>query len=152
VDELEIIVSAPITGDSWLIAQYSGERAGQFDAVTPGYFVDYRTHGAIYLRLAVPGDYNTDGTVDAADYTVWRDLFGQSGPNLPADGTGPENTPDGIVDMLDYALWKSHFGESVAAGAGAHGDGAAVPEPAASLTLLLALSLCGCRRRRLLSI
>jgi len=32
----------------------------------------------------LPGDLNRDGTVDAADYVVWRDAFEQSG-NLAAD-------------------------------------------------------------------
>ena len=35
--------------------------------------------------VPVPGDYNADGTVDAADYTIWRDSFGQTGVNLAAD-------------------------------------------------------------------
>ena len=28
----------------------------------------------------VDGDYNGNGVVDAADYTVWRDSLGQTGP------------------------------------------------------------------------
>lgn len=152
VEQLEISVSAPLSGDSWLIAQYSGARNGEFDAVTPGYFVDYAVPGAVYLRLAVPGDYNADGAVDAADYTLWRNFFGQSGANLPADGTGPASVPDGTVDMLDYALWKSHFGESVTAGSAARGPETAVPEPMAGSSVVIALALGRCRRRRPLSV
>ena len=29
------------------------------------------------LRITLPGDYNADGIVDAADYTVWRDNLGR---------------------------------------------------------------------------
>ena len=47
----------------------------------------------------IPGDYNGDGSVDAADYTVWRDTFGAMGADLPADGNG-----DMVVDSLDYDL------------------------------------------------
>ena len=31
------------------------------------------------LAADLPGDYNLDGTVNAADYTVWRDSFGRDG-------------------------------------------------------------------------
>jgi hypothetical protein len=87
----------------------------------------------------VPGDYNYDGTVDAADYTVWRDTLG-SMTNLAADGDG-----DGMVDQGDFDFWKSRF--TAATGAGA-GSGAAVPEPATMRLLIAAFTiLCGWRCR-----
>jgi len=52
------------------------------------------------------GDYNLDGVVDAADYSVWRDNVGST-TFLEADGNG-----DQVVDQLDYEVWKSHFGDS----------------------------------------
>ncbi len=54
------------------------------------------------------GDYNWDGQVDAADYTVWRDLQSTGGSlqNARADGNG-----DGVVDSGDYVVWKSHYGD-----------------------------------------
>jgi hypothetical protein len=51
------------------------------------------------------GDYNGDGSVDSADYTVWRDTLGATGTGLAADGNG-----DGVVDNLDYNVWRSGFG------------------------------------------
>jgi hypothetical protein len=76
---------------------------------------------------ALPGDYNQDGTVNAADYTVWRNNLG-SLTALPND-----NTPG--VDAGDYDRWKTHFGESAGSGASASVDAAsvnaAVPEPSA---------------------
>jgi hypothetical protein len=56
------------------------------------------------------GDYNQNGVVDAADYTVWRDTLGQTGltPFSGADGDG-----DGTVDPDDYSVWKAHFGQSL---------------------------------------
>ena len=38
--------------------------------------------------VAVPGDYNKNGIVDAADYVVYRKTLGQTGAGLPADGNG----------------------------------------------------------------
>jgi hypothetical protein len=102
-------------------------------------------------RLPIPGDYNNDGIVNAADYTVWRDMAGQTGANLAADGTGPGGTPDGVVDDLDYQFWVAHFG-STSAGSGA-GAAAAVPEPMSMLLMaivgvVLPAARCGVLSRR----
>lgn len=60
-----------------------------------------------------PGDFNGDGAVDAADYTVWRDNLGGS---FDLFGNGDEAGGSvGIVDMADYSLWKSNFDVSGAA-------------------------------------
>ena len=55
----------------------------------------------VILKLAnLPtGDYNRNGTVDAADYAAWRDTLNQAGPNLAADGDN-----DGMVDNDDYGV------------------------------------------------
>ena len=39
---------------------------------------------AVLASVGLVGDYNDDGTVDAADYTVWRDSLGQTGSGLAA--------------------------------------------------------------------
>ncbi len=77
------------------------------------------------------GDYNDDGTIDAADYTVWRDVVTAGGSTLANDPT------PGTVDESDFAYWKAHYGESAGSGALV---GAAVPEP--STLLLAALAAC----------
>jgi hypothetical protein len=59
------------------------------------------------LRVSLPGDYNLDDTVDAADEIIWKKSRGST-TNLQADGNH-----DGRVDQADYALWKAHFGETV---------------------------------------
>ncbi len=57
----------------------------------------------------LPGDYNTDGSVDAADYAVWRDALGaEVAPYSSADGDG-----DGSVGPEDYVVWKNHFGTTL---------------------------------------
>ena len=52
----------------------------------------------------LPGDYNFDGLVDAADYCVWRDTLGAAG-DLRADGDG-----NGTIETADYNQWKGYFG------------------------------------------
>jgi serralysin len=92
------------------------------------------------LVTLLVGDYNLDGTVDAADYSVWRNTLGQSGSSLAADGNG-----DGRVDAADYALWKTHFGTSAGGGSLVAGS---VPEPAGLALLSIALLLAPRRRTR----
>lgn len=60
------------------------------------------------LRVAAVGDFNLDGNVDAADYTLWRDTNG-SKSDLRADANG-----DGVVNELDQQLWKANFAGSAA--------------------------------------
>jgi hypothetical protein len=86
----------------------------------------------------LPGDYNQNGIVDAADYTVWRDTQGAMGEGLVADGDG-----NGTIDDGDYDVWKAHFAEvSPETGAGSDSGSAlsphAIPEPATSMLLALA--------------
>ena len=89
----------------------------------------------------IDGDYNQDGIVDAADYTVWRDTFGQVGADLDADGNN-----NGQIDDGDYSIWRSNFGQ--VAGSLAAGDGASVPEPS-TLGLIAGAMVVGlvCRRK-----
>jgi hypothetical protein len=94
--------------------------------------------------IGLPGDYNQDGRVDAADYVVWRETLG-SPTLLVADGN-----MNGVVDVGDYGVWRANFG-TVAAGTGsAMAVHAAVPEPSVAV-LLITVLVCGmgeCRRRQ----
>jgi hypothetical protein len=54
------------------------------------------------------GDFNDDGVVDLADYTVWRDNLGS---DHILGGHGDENGDSfNVVDEDDYTLWKANFG------------------------------------------
>ena len=59
------------------------------------------------------GDYNQNGVVDAADYTVWRDTQGLS----VTLGTGADGNFDGVITGADFTVWRSHFGQSSGSGA-----------------------------------
>ncbi len=70
---------------------------------------------------AAAADYNQNGIVDAADFTIWRDLLGSNDPLADGDGNG-------IVGMEDYYIWRTQFGRTV--------PGAIVPEPESHLLMM----------------
>jgi hypothetical protein len=84
---------------------------------------------------SVPGDYNDNGVVDAADYVLWRN--GGDLANDPTPGVQPE----------DYDFWRARFGNTSGGGGGASVAGA-VPEPTTVLpmTVLLSYLLASVRR------
>jgi hypothetical protein len=135
---------APTNGDVFAVLTAAGGIAGAFDLLdlpplSPHLAWQSVTRDATYF-LAVtprlPGDYNANGAVDAADYIVWRKTFGQSGVRPAADGTGPAGLPDGIVDRLDYELWQANFGYTLGGTANVN-----VPEPSSMRTLLVITSI-----------
>jgi hypothetical protein len=91
---------------------------------------------AIIVNPAL-GDYNASGTVDAADYVVWRKALGQMvAPFVGADGSG-----NGVVDQADYDVWRARFGlsgseaaTSALAAEPTTGDGGSVATAAAVTT------------------
>ncbi len=65
--------------------------------------------GALPGDTFVPGDYNSNGVVDAADYTEWRDTQGQS---TAVPGSGADGNGNSVIDQEDYDIWRSNFGAS----------------------------------------
>jgi hypothetical protein len=68
--------------------------------------------------VSLPGDYNKNGSVDAADYVVWRD--------------DPNRT------QAQYGVWRANFGRTVGNGSGSGFTApwqSNVPEPAAPCLL-----------------
>jgi hypothetical protein len=79
----------------------------------------------------LPGDYNGDDRVDAADYVAWRNTLDAAvNPGTGADGDG-----DGRITAADHDVWRARFGNSSA------GSASAVPEPASAVLAALALGL-----------
>ena len=97
------------------------------------------------LFSAFDGDYNDDGRVDAADYTVWRNSLGATGEGLFADGNR-----DGVVDALDYDIWKDNYGDvfqlstAVSTSMASH----AIPEPNSLVAIIITLTLAAASARR----
>jgi hypothetical protein len=87
---------------------------------------------AAYSLLVLPGDFNHDDTVDAADYVVWRNGLGT------------------MYTQNDYEAWQAHFGLVAVAASGVSRPG--VPEPATALldfiAMLPKLILVNCSLRR----
>ena len=84
------------------------------------------TLDALELASSMSGDFNGNGTVDAADYLIWR----------KSDGA-----PSGYND------WRTHFGQTVGSGSSTVAN-AAVPEPSTLVMLALAAADVCSRRRR----
>ncbi len=90
--------------------------------------------------VGLPGDYNNDETVNAADYTVWRNSLGAPAGTLQNDADG------GVIGQPQYDTWKAHFGLTASSGSGATAN-AAVPEPASALLIMVGMLAMGSRRR-----
>ena len=89
---------------------------------------------AAVLPQPVAGDYNNNGTVDAADYVLWR-----NGGPLQNEVHNP-----GTVSIEDYNEWKARFGKP---GSGS-GVNAGVPEPTTLAMLMLGIAAIQMVRRR----
>ena len=88
------------------------------------------------VGLGLLGDYNGNGTVDAADYVVWRNSMGATGSSLPADGNG-----DLVVNHDDYLVWRSNFGKTSTGAASATVNVTGVPEPSGRMLGVFAAAI-----------
>jgi hypothetical protein len=82
--------------------------------------------------VELPGDYNDDGFVNAADYTVWRNNLGAPAGTLPNDVDG------GAISQAHYETWRVNFGELLGTGASDLNSLTVVPEPTTFAMLLFA--------------
>jgi hypothetical protein len=99
------------------------------------------------IDVGAPGasaDFNGNGTIDAADYVVWRKNNGLVGTGTQATGDANGDTN---VNQADYDLWKAGFGTQVP-GIGAALGAAAVPEPSSAMLMALLALWCAVSRSR----
>ena len=120
---------------------------GDFGGDPNGTTVFPQTMLVDYVRIwhrpsGVPGDYNGDQQVDAADYLAWRKTVGQSGIGLPADGSG-----NGSIGQEDYEVWRRNFGSSTQLAA-ATSVALSVPEPSMVVPAAIGLMLLYAQRFR----
>lgn len=94
----------PLTGQTQVLPFHTANKHDLGGTYTP-FRVGY--------AAALPGDYNNNGTVDAADYIVWRNTLASVVTNYSeADGDG-----SGVIDQGDHTVWRSNFGASLPAAA-----------------------------------
>lgn len=107
--------------------------------LTPGLEWDtstfYNNGTVVIVAESLNGDFNNDGIVDAADYTVYRDNLGSSNA-LPNDND--LGTP---VGSAHYDLWVANFGAT------APSASSTIPEPASCVCVSTFLLFSCCVRR-----
>jgi hypothetical protein len=134
---LDGIAPNGISSDKW--NYFVMGLAGSTDSDDFDWLIDNFKVEVTGSNAGVAGDYNNDGTVNAADYVLWR------------KGTGPlanEVADVGTISAADYTEWRARFGNPPA-GSGASIAGGAVPEPATVWMLLIGvIAVNGCARRR----
>lgn len=105
-----------LTGTRDLVLQF-----GLANELTPRLgAVQYAT-----ISAGVPGDYNNDGTVNAADFVLWR------------NGGPLTNDPTPGVQAADYGFWRSHFGSTSGSGSASSIVASRVPEPTSWCMLIV---------------
>ena len=89
----------------------------------------------------LPGDFDNDGAVDAADLAVWQNNYGETGnaAYLLGDGDG-----DGDTDGRDFLVWQRQYGTTAELSAL---QSSLVPEPSAAIILFTAIASLGVRIR-----
>jgi hypothetical protein len=118
-DKVATITNLSPPANNILYVQFIGSNGGL------GYLNDMQIEA---ITPELDGDYNENGTVDAADYVLWRD-------NPAAHGGDP----------VGYNTWRANFGRTPAGGGLA--SGSAVPEVSSfTLALLTAMGLFSLRQ------
>jgi T5SS/PEP-CTERM-associated repeat protein len=87
-----------------------------------------------FVPAFIPGDFDSDGDVDGADFVAWQTNFPTATGATLAQG---DADGDGDVDGADFVVWQTNFPFTPGPGA------VPVPEPAGWSLMLLALAAAG---------
>jgi hypothetical protein len=123
---LDAMIADIVSGEDALSLIFAATDAASTVAATyKGNAFNNRFPPRLYIQASgmgggLTGDYNGDGSVDAADYVVWRKRDGSPG---------------------EYEDWRENFGSS--SGGGGLGNASAVPEPASVIAVVLGLVSVG---------
>lgn len=154
---LRVVSTTPLNPDigaSWTLMHAFGGRHGQFaNAILPtlpsdkSWRVSYTTTAVLLSVISsrIPGDYNNDGTVNAADYTVYRNRKAGIGGTTLLNDAGEVG-----VTIDDYHYWKAHYGDTLnnpGSGTTSSDPTANVPEPTSFVLLLTVAALMAVARR-----
>lgn len=139
IDDVQGWLDAPQSNFGWMLKNA--------DEVTPATFRGFyssqtatpqlRPHLAVSFSL--PGDFDHNDAVDAADLAVWQANVGLGSGALHAQG---DADLDGDVDGGDFLVWQRQVGQTPNPPAIA-----AIPEPATVALLSIALAAGAWRRR-----
>jgi autotransporter-associated beta strand protein len=125
---LNITDAGGMTPGTYTLIDYAGTLNGNvgniaFGTLPPGFLYSLSNNAAntsieLSVSASLAGDFNGDGSVDMADYVVWRKGFGTT------------------YTQEDYDDWRNNFGAQAGGGA-LDSASTAVPEPATIAGLLL---------------
>jgi sulfatase modifying factor 1 len=113
-----------IRGGSWSPSSPNGLHASNWSSlavVSGGFGIGFRVASSV----AIPGDFDGNGSVDASDYIIWRHNNGSA---------------------ADFNLWRAHFGQPL--GSGSSVESASVPEPSIACLAATAFAAALPTRRR----
>ena len=117
--------------ESWATASWKYAFYGTNDGPTWASGMDQAWRDSVGILAIGPtsGDFNDDGVVDAADYTMWKDNLGCDTSFLEGSGWSEAN-----VVRKDYRIWEMNFQTSESAA-----EAGFIPEPTSFLLAFLAL-------------
>lgn len=117
------LVEGGLNANGWSALSFSGLSSGLNGIIGGGSLLPKGTSGFLLTAIhppTTPGDFDTDGDVDGADFVAWQTHFpiiaGATLKDGDADG-------DGDVDGADFVVWQTSFSSTP------NGLSSPVPEP-----------------------